>query len=48
VNTGFGLNLGSSSGYRENVISSNTAGTVTGTGIVNLGDNACNGSTTCP
>lgn len=48
VNTGFGLNLGAQSGYRENVISSNTAGTVTGTGIVNLGSNACNGSTTCP
>ena len=47
-NTGFGLDLGSQSGYRENVISGNTAGTVTGTGFVNLGNNACNGTTTCP
>lgn len=47
-NTGFGLSLGAQSGYRENVISSNGAGTVTGAGFANLGNNACNGSTTCP
>ncbi|MEZ4280284.1 MAG: right-handed parallel beta-helix repeat-containing protein [Myxococcota bacterium] len=47
-NTGVGLSLGPQSGYRENVISNNTEGTVTGIGLVNLGNNACNGSTTCP
>lgn len=47
-NTGFGLNLGIQSGYRENVVSNNTAGTVNGTSLVNLGNNACNGSATCP
>lgn len=47
-NNGYGLNLGADSGYRENVISNNGLGTVTGTAIVNLGNNACNGSTTCP
>ncbi|MBK7948250.1 MAG: right-handed parallel beta-helix repeat-containing protein [Deltaproteobacteria bacterium] len=47
-NTGFGLNLASQSGYRENVITSNGAGTVSGASLVNLGNNACNGSTTCP
>lgn len=47
-NTGFGLELGSQSGYRENVISNNTAGTVNGALAVNLGNNACNGSATCP
>lgn len=48
ANTGFGLSLGTQSGYRENVISNNTAGTVNGVSLVNLGNNACNGSTTCP
>lgn len=47
-NDGFGLSLGSQSGYRENVISANLGGTVAGTALVNLGNNACNGSTTCP
>ncbi|MBK7951061.1 MAG: right-handed parallel beta-helix repeat-containing protein [Deltaproteobacteria bacterium] len=47
-NKGFGLNLGVQCGYRENVITNNTAGTVSGTGLVNLGNNACNGSATCP
>ncbi|MEZ4280285.1 MAG: right-handed parallel beta-helix repeat-containing protein [Myxococcota bacterium] len=47
-NTGFGLNLGTQSGYRENAISSNFAGTVTGTSFVNLGNNICNGSIACP
>ncbi len=45
-NAGIGLRLGSQAGFRENVISSNTAGTTSGG--VNLGDNACNGTTTCP
>ena len=40
-NTGFCLGLGSSSGYTNNVIDSNTAGTVTGG--VSLGQNLCNG-----
>ena len=50
-NDGFGLGftgIGNKSGYRENVISDNAAGTVSGTSAVNLGDNACNGTTTCP
>ncbi len=45
-NDGFGLNLHPQAGYRENVISNQVAGTVTGG--VDLGNNACNGSTTCP
>lgn len=48
LNTGFGLNLGFQAGYRENVISGNTAGLVTGISFVNLGNNACNGITLCP
>jgi hypothetical protein len=48
VNTGFGLELGSLSGDRENVISSNGAGTVRGTGLVDLGNDACNGTAVCP
>lgn len=48
LNTGFGLNLAVQSAYRGNVITSNTAGTVTGTSLVNLGENACNGTSTCP
>lgn len=47
-NTGFGLDLLSGSGYRENVITNNTAGTVNGPSLVNLGNNTCNGSTVCP
>lgn len=47
-NVGFGLTLGSQSGYRENVIAGNSAGTVDGVSIVNLGNNACNGSPACP
>ena len=46
LNTGFGLTLGLSSGYRGNVINGNTAGTVAGG--VNAGGNICNGSLTCP
>jgi parallel beta-helix repeat protein len=46
-NTGFGLNAQSQSGYRENVLSNNTGGTVTGLGI-NAGNNVCDGSLTCP
>jgi hypothetical protein len=48
LNTGFGLVLGAWTGYRENVISSNTGGTVSGASAVNLGDNVCNGLTVCP
>jgi parallel beta-helix repeat protein len=47
-NTGYGLQfLDTDSAYSENVISNNTAGTVIGT-AVQLGQNACNGNTTCP
>jgi len=47
-NTGYGLKFfGSNNGYSENVISSNTAGTVDGS-AVQFGQNACNGNTTCP
>lgn len=45
-NTGFGLVLGDASGYRENTIYSNTAGTVTGG--LNLGGNNCELALTCP
>lgn len=45
-NTGLGLRLGVQTAYRENVITANTAGTVTGG--VNLFNNSCNGTTTCP
>lgn len=47
-NHGFGLVLGSQTGYRENVITSNTGGTISGTSLVNLGSNACEGSAVCP
>ncbi len=43
---GFGLSLDSSCLDRENVISGNADGTVFRG--VNLGDNSCNGTTTCP
>lgn len=47
-NTGYGLQfVGSDSAYSGNVISANSAGTVSGT-AVQLGQNACNGNTTCP
>jgi hypothetical protein len=49
-NKNLGLYLDSSSGYRENVITSNTLGAVTGG--VNLGANYCAGTgvvlPTCP
>ena len=45
-NAGHGLDLGSDSADRENVISANAGGTITGG--LNLGDNACNGTPTCP
>jgi len=45
-NDGFGLRLASESGYRENVVSGNSGGSVTGG--VDLGANLCNGLTTCP
>jgi hypothetical protein len=45
-NLGYGLRLWPTDAYRENVITDNTVGTVTGG--VNAGDNVCNGSLTCP
>lgn len=46
-NTGFGINLSlNASSYRGNMISGNTAGTVTGG--VDAGGNVCGTSTTCP
>ncbi|MBK7951166.1 MAG: right-handed parallel beta-helix repeat-containing protein [Deltaproteobacteria bacterium] len=47
-NNFFGLFLGTQAGYRENVVTNNTGGTVSGASAVNLGNNACNGSTVCP
>ena len=47
-NMGYGLSFqDSGSAYSGNVISQNAAGTVEGT-AVQLGENACNGNTTCP
>lgn len=46
-NAGFGLKLGSQSGFRENVVSANLAGMVDGATALNLGDNACDGTSTC-
>ena len=45
-NTGYGLSLNYSSGYRDNAMLSNGLGTVSG-GVA-LGQNVCNGDTTCP
>ena len=45
-NTSYGLWLNGAA-YSGNVISNNTVGTVFGT-AVQLGQNACNGNTTCP
>ena len=45
-NDGFGLRVATLGGYRENVMSGNTAGSVSGAGL-NLGANACNG-VICP
>ncbi len=45
-NTGVGLRLGAATGYSQNVIDSNTAGTVVGG--VQMGTNVCDGTTTCP
>jgi len=39
--------LDSDSAYNENVISNNGAGTINGTPI-QLGQNLCDGNTTCP
>lgn len=44
-NTGYGLNLGTNSAYRENIISNNTTGWVTGTGV-DAGANVINGTVT--
>ncbi|HPG24555.1 MAG TPA: right-handed parallel beta-helix repeat-containing protein [Myxococcota bacterium] len=46
LNGGYGLQLSAGSGYRENVVNDNTTGTVLSG--VNLGNNVCNGNTTCP
>lgn len=46
MNTIYGLNLGTGSAYRLNVIADNAFGIVTGG--VDLLTNACNGSTSCP
>ena len=45
-NGGFGIVLDPTAGYRENVVSINAGGTVLSG--VDLGDNACDGTTTCP
>jgi hypothetical protein len=46
-NSGVGLNFGdTTSGYQNNIISSNTGGTVTGG--TQLGSNVCGSSSTCP
>ena len=45
-NSNFGLRLFSDTAYRENVITGNTMGTVSGG--VNMLSNSCNGKTTCP
>jgi hypothetical protein len=45
-NSGIGLNLGSNTGYTNNVITSNSGGTVSGG--IQMGTNLCNTSTTCP
>lgn len=47
-NRDYGLQLSSSSGYGQNLITDNALGTVTGSGSVNLGNNGCNGAPTCP
>jgi parallel beta-helix repeat protein len=47
-NTGYGLRFsGTESAYSGNVISGSLAGTIDGS-AVQLGQNACNGNTTCP
>ena len=45
-NLGYGLRLSFSAAYRENVVTENTVGTVTGG--MNMGANSCNGSVSCP
>ena len=45
-NTGYGFDLSTDAGYSQNVISSNTAGTVLNG--VSAGLNVCNGVATCP
>ncbi|MFO0690010.1 MAG: right-handed parallel beta-helix repeat-containing protein [Myxococcota bacterium] len=50
ANGGFGLVMGPQSGFRENVISNNQTGSVGLIGspaALNLGDNACDGTSTC-
>ncbi|MBY0401127.1 right-handed parallel beta-helix repeat-containing protein, partial [Myxococcota bacterium] len=49
LNADYGMYLDFQSGYRENVITGNTAGSVTGLATpVNLLNNSCNGTTSCP
>jgi hypothetical protein len=43
-----GITLQGRATYRENTILSNTAATVLGTLAVNMGDNSCDGTPTCP
>ncbi|HEB89753.1 MAG TPA: right-handed parallel beta-helix repeat-containing protein [Deltaproteobacteria bacterium] len=45
-NGGFGMVLGVHSAYGENVITTNSQGTVSGG--VDMSSNSCNGTTTCP
>ena len=46
-NTGYGLFTDPGCGYRGNVITNNTDGTVSGSGV-NLGGNLCETNTVCP
>lgn len=45
-NSGVGLRLSAGTGYSQNVVDSNTGGTVI-SGI-QIGTNLCDGNTTCP
>lgn len=47
-NQGFGLVIGTNAGYRGNVFSNNTLGSVSGALALDLGGNACGGSSICP
>lgn len=47
-NGAYGLQLSAGTAYRENLIAGNSQGTVFGVGVLNLGDNACNGALICP
>jgi hypothetical protein len=45
-NTGYGLRLGSGTGYTDNSMNGNTEGAVFSG--VEMGTNVCSGNTTCP